>query len=65
MITCEEIIKQASFIKPTEIHAAFCHAILNDKAHTARLITEQLRERHPKSRKALDLDTLVMLKYFE
>ena len=64
MITCEEIVSKASFITPTEIHTAFCMAIINDKSHTARLITEQLMEMNPASKNARALDTMVMIKYF-
>lgn len=64
MITNQEIINKADFIKPTEIHTAFCNAINNNKPHTARMITEQLREMAPRSRRARDLDTMVMMRYF-
>ena len=59
------LIDKAKFIKPTEVKAAFIRAVNNNKAHTARLITEQLREISPRSKNAIELDNLVMMKYFE
>lgn len=65
MIENQILIDKAKFIKPVEVKDAFIRAVNDNKTHTARLITEQLREMHPRSKNAIELDNLVMIKYFE
>jgi len=64
MITITTIISKSKCINDGQIRNALATALLKNKPHSARIITEQLREKFPKDRDFMELDTLVTEKYF-
>lgn len=67
MYNKEDIIKHAKkYIRDRQVKKAFVEAVNTDQSegHVARIITESLCERHPRSKKLSELDTMVTEYYF-
>jgi hypothetical protein len=61
-----DIIKHAKkYIRDVEVKNAFIQVVHNDRnqGHSARIISEGLCERHPRSNRFAELDTMVMEYY--
>ena len=64
--TKQDIIKHAKkYIRDVEVKNTFVTVLNNDKnqGHSARIISEGLCDRHPKSGRFQELDTMVMEYY--
>lgn len=62
----EDIIKYAKkYIRDKEVKNTFITVVNTDRnqGHSARIISEGLCDRHPKSKKFQELDTMVMEYY--